>query len=728
MLGAYLALPWIVARVAQTAAGANGFSEVVLRIERPGLHGMRVPEVRLVSPALTLVAANARLDYTLGELWQGRLIGIEVQELQLTLNESEQAATASDGADFSPESLFPVLPVQSIQIRRLQLEVPALQFVGDGAVLWGSQELSLALNGIAPEEASRFAFDATLSKSGLIHVLFRGTEGDGADILRASGKLSENLLTLNGRFDVRGYALALVSAVAGVPEGEGAIDGTFDVVVPWPPQSDLNWQDLNLKLAEATLQWAAASEDLALNLAVASLDAYRGELDAVLSGTITATWEDAPGKLEFPVGYRVQYRDGVVRGGSGPKLEFAREDARLRADLQSFSLHPAVDVQAGFEADAVLNAEDVKLAGRLTGQVSPVRGEVAYAGEVEVMGAAQRGEMTASYQIDADRVSVAGKVTAGQVRGAGFELVYDRPVGSGHFEMAHALQIRKPLVASMLPDWTEDYDVDGGRLDANVRASWRAPDTVSGDIVLKLDKIAAHYEDYRVTDMAGTLELSTERLGAAAWQLAPASLTATALDVGFPVTGLRLDIAADGAMLTVANASGHLLGGRARTAPFDYDMNAGNAQLELTLEDIDLAAVLALEGDDVAGSGRLNGVLPVTVRDHQVSMQGGTVRSLPPGGTIRLAPALARATGQPGLDFALVALQDFRYSELRTDIDYAENGDMRLGVKLKGYNPAVERGRAIEYNLNITENLPILLESLRLQDQVRAQIERKLNR
>jgi hypothetical protein len=51
-----------------------------------------------------------------------------------------------------------------------------------------------------------------------------------------------------------------------------------------------------------------------------------------------------------------------------------------------------------------------------------------------------------------------------------------------------------------------------------------------------------------------------------------------------------------------------------------------------------------------------------------------------------------------------------------------------LGVRLEGHNPAVEKGRRIVYNLNVTENVPVLLESLRLQDAFTRRIERRVRR
>ena len=53
---------------------------------------------------------------------------------------------------------------------------------------------------------------------------------------------------------------------------------------------------------------------------------------------------------------------------------------------------------------------------------------------------------------------------------------------------------------------------------------------------------------------------------------------------------------------------------------------------------------------------------------------------------------------------------------------------LTLGVQLQGRNPAVEQGRAIQFNLNLNENLPALLESLRAAENVTDRVEQRLVR
>jgi hypothetical protein len=83
---------------------------------------------------------------------------------------------------------------------------------------------------------------------------------------------------------------------------------------------------------------------------------------------------------------------------------------------------------------------------------------------------------------------------------------------------------------------------------------------------------------------------------------------------------------------------------------------------------------------------------------------------------------------QPGLDLALGALTDFRFDVLEASVNYSDAGDLQLGIRLEGRNPEIEKGRPIHYNLNVSENIPVLLQSLRLQDTFTERIEKEVLR
>ena len=233
----------------------------------------------------------------------------------------------------------------------------------------------------------------------------------------------------------------------------------------------------------------------------------------------------------------------------------------------------------------------------------------------------------------------------------------------------------------------------------------------------------AHYEDYLVKGLNGEFKL---RVQGDTWTFDETPVTAESLDVGFVASNLSAFLGWTGSQVTVREFSAALLGGGVVAEPFSYFPGTGYGSLELRLVELSLSEVLALEGAEVTGTGSLNGAIPIALLDNAISIKGGKVQAAPPGGTIRVSAELSGPTGQPGLDFALLALKNFDYSLLEAQVDYAESGDLQLAVHLQGSNPEVEAGRPIHYNLNINENIPVLLRSLRLQDQVVRQVERRV--
>jgi hypothetical protein len=59
-------------------------------------------------------------------------------------------------------------------------------------------------------------------------------------------------------------------------------------------------------------------------------------------------------------------------------------------------------------------------------------------------------------------------------------------------------------------------------------------------------------------------------------------------------------------------------------------------------------------------------------------------------------------------------------------VDYAENGELALRLALAGRNPGWNKGQPINLNVNISENIPTLLRSLRLADDISIELEKWL--
>jgi len=172
-----------------------------------------------------------------------------------------------------------------------------------------------------------------------------------------------------------------------------------------------------------------------------------------------------------------------------------------------------------------------------------------------------------------------------------------------------------------------------------------------------------------------------------------------------------------------------VLGGRLNASLLDYPLAGGASEFRFDVEGVSLAQVLALEGEDIAGEGVLDGTLPVRVEGSAVTMTGGRIVARAPGGSIRYRGAVSSAArSTPGLGLALDALTDFTYTQLEADADYAADGELDLRVRLRGRNPTVEEGRPIHFNLNVSENVLTLLRTLRVSGEVTERVQQKFSR
>jgi len=57
---------------------------------------------------------------------------------------------------------------------------------------------------------------------------------------------------------------------------------------------------------------------------------------------------------------------------------------------------------------------------------------------------------------------------------------------------------------------------------------------------------------------------------------------------------------------------------------------------------------------------------------------------------------------------------------------YNESGQLRLETSLLGRNPDMREKRPVRYNINIQENIPALIKSLKLTQQISDDIERRI--
>ena len=304
-------------------------------------------------------------------------------------------------------------------------------------------------------------------------------------------------------------------------------------------------------------------------------------------------------------------------------------------------------------------------------------------------------------------------------------LSHDLETATGTFRLGGEWRARKASLKTELPGFDAPYDIDDGSIELQVDGGWNLAKaaTYSARGKLRVNAPHARYDDFAIAGVAADLPL---RIDGEGFGVGANVVTVDSIDVGFPVTNVAIDFDVSNGAAHVRELSGSTLGGRFSAKSFDYDLALDKTTLSLDLAALSLTQILALEGGDVHGDGALDGQLPLTLDGSTLTIADGRVTARPPGGTLVYKGAAAASLAEKsGLAFALQALEDFRYDTLDAKVALAPDGVLALGVRLQGMNPAVEQGRAIQFNLNVTESLPALLQSLHAADRITERVERK---
>ncbi len=180
--------------------------------------------------------------------------------------------------------------------------------------------------------------------------------------------------------------------------------------------------------------------------------------------------------------------------------------------------------------------------------------------------------------------------------------------------------------------------------------------------------------------------------------------------------------------LSITKLHTHLLGGSVSLSNTVIDPSATDHEVTLNVHGLDLNEILRLEQQEtLKGTGKLDGILPLSIAGKDVTVKQGAIQGRAPGGTLQFRvdeeTASAWAESQPQLDLIVKSLENYHYSKLEVGVDYAKNGILKLATTLEGKNPDFRNGVPIHFNLNIEENIPALIQSLSLVQGLEENIE-----
>ena len=135
----------------------------------------------------------------------------------------------------------------------------------------------------------------------------------------------------------------------------------------------------------------------------------------------------------------------------------------------------------------------------------------------------------------------------------------------------------------------------------------------------------------------------------------------------------------------------------------------------IRISNIDLESFFNLiKVDGLTGSGRLDGQIPLTLKENQVTITRGHLAARAPG-VLRFqsekASQLLASAGKE-MNLLLRAAQDFHYTELSMDLDKAVTHDLVAKLSLLGNNPEVKGGRAFRLNITLETDIDKMLQTI----------------
>jgi hypothetical protein len=294
------------------------------------------------------------------------------------------------------------------------------------------------------------------------------------------------------------------------------------------------------------------------------------------------------------------------------------------------------------------------------------------------------------------------------------------------------LRAGNPLAAT-IADWPQVLDLTNGRLQGQAQVDLPASGPIEATGRFSAKGIGGIYDRTELSGLDAELSVALQRNQL---RLEIAELTVREANPGLTFGPLRfvgeyagpVDALGHG-RLAWTSAEVRLLGGRFWLDPGAADLAASSQGLKAHLRGLQLPLLLeAYPTEGLSGTGVIDGEMNVQRSEAGISIEQGSLKAREPGGALQFRSAKIQALGRsnPAMRLVTEALDDFHYDLLSSDVHYAADGTLNLGLKLHGRNPALEGGRPINFSINLEEDIPALLTSLQLSDRVSETIQRRV--
>lgn len=778
LVGAWISAPWWLARLAESQLSERGFTVQALAIDTVGWQESRLERLhfRQASSGLELDIHGLVASYRISQLLDRQLDGLAIDKLQIRVHRLSREPQAIELVLFSPARLVAAIPIGRIQIsdmliQRLDEGQKVLQeLVGQAGLV--DKSVSVELH--EPQAPEGLKASMSLDATGaLLARLQRGED----EIIRASSLIKENGERLSADGDLHAD-LALLDSVAGdwVEMPEHRLQGSFDAHWQASLPSNQDIKDIYLQsLLEVSAsvaldaEWAMPVDDESRRVMINAEIGYGREAGSwkLASGSRLLLGRGKQQTKIVPVALAGRFRrqsggwqvvvdssaqlaidnlklDDTAISGAGVNLSqpmkiFLPSDAPIQLQQATVFSISMPKLQLG---SSRLDTEDIRITLKEGLLESPagtfeVRGMKLATATVKL----PTGTLNGHFDFSQERVTATGTLAGrdGKIR-LDWKLVHYL-AGKSHGELNYTL---KPVTfgpagidLARLFEGQDEYALQGGRLSAEGRQTWSDSGNGQGlrllnRLSLDLADVKGFYKSNTFSGLNGNLQI---RINDAVVNMAPGDISIAELDAGIPIRNVSMNAAVKyplggSAKMIITRLNGEVLGGYITSDRIDIDLARDSNPFVVRLKRLDARQIAAIyEQEGLSAKGIVDGTLPFDWTRDGLRLVRGRLVARSPGGIIRYLrteSGRALATTDRSMKMVLDILSDLHFNHLVIGVDSQPDGETMLHIELKGYNPGYEKGRPVEFNLNIEENVLKLLYSLNMADDIGGRLEKKL--
>lgn len=291
------------------------------------------------------------------------------------------------------------------------------------------------------------------------------------------------------------------------------------------------------------------------------------------------------------------------------------------------------------------------------------------------------------------------------------------------------------IFAKTLKDWPELLDIGTGKASISNMVLTVPFDNkpLSLESKINMNGLSGIFDRIEFRDLSGTalINVNNNRLNVTLPDLA-----LTEANPGFDMGPLQFNGEYQASIkrplegvLNWSKAELTLFTGEVWLKPGVLDLAKLPQEINVQIKNIQLKDILkAYPTEGLNGEGDIDGYLPITITKTGIDIKEGKLAARKEGYIKFNSPAI-KAVGEnnPNMKLVTDALENFQYSVLSSQISY-DQGNAILGLQIRGKNPDIKDGQAVNLNINLQENIPALITTLQLTDRVSDVIQKRVQK